>query len=142
MRSQERRRFFLAKRKSDINITPLIDVLLVLIVIFMVITPVNQKGFDTRVPQPASSKEEPERPDTLILRLDRYGNVRLNQETLESASLFARLQEVFSTRSDRTLFVQADNEVLYNEVAQLIDTARGAGADRIGLMTRNLSLGH
>jgi biopolymer transport protein ExbD len=139
MSAQPRRRFFLAKRKSDINITPLIDVLLVLIVIFMVITPVNQKGFDTRVPQPAASNGQPERLDTLILSLDRFGNVRLNQETLESASLFARLQEVFSTRSDRTLFVQADNEVLYNEVAQLIDTAHGAGADRIGLMTKSIT---
>lgn len=142
MSAQHRRRFFSMKRKAEINVTPLIDVLLVLIVIFMVITPVNQKGFDTRVPQPATSevKNEPEK--TLILSLDKLGNVRLNQEMLESVSLFARLQEVFSTRSDRTVFVQADSEVLYNEVAQLIDTARGAGADRIGLMTRSLSLGH
>ena len=139
MSAQPRKRFFSMKRKAEINVTPLIDVLLVLIVIFMVITPVNQKGFDTRVPQPATSKEEPERPDTLILGLDRFGNVRLNQETLESEGLFARLQEVFSTRSDRTLFVQADNEVLYNDVAQLIDTARGAGADRIGLMTKSIT---
>jgi biopolymer transport protein TolR len=139
MAAQQRRRFFLAKRKSDINITPLIDVLLVLIVIFMVITPVNQKGFEARVPQPSTSETKKEPEKTLILSLDRFGNVRLNQETLESVSLFSRLQDVFSTRSDRTLFVQADNEVLYNEVAQLIDTARGAGADRIGLMTQEIA---
>jgi len=124
--------------RSDINITPLIDVLLVLIVIFMVITPTNQKGFETNIPQPAPPKDERERPETLILSLDRMGAIRLNQEILEHSVLFARLQDVFRTRADRTLFVQADQEVLFNEVAQLIDTAKGAGADRIGLMSTRI----
>jgi biopolymer transport protein ExbD len=133
-----RKRFLSITRKSDINVTPLIDVLLVLIVIFMVITPVNQKGFETRVPH-SVPPDEGERSETLILSLDRFGTVLLNRETLEPARVFSRLQEIFSMRSDRTLFVQADNEVLFNEVAQLIDTARGAGADRIGLMTRQMT---
>ena len=127
------------RQKSDINVTPLIDVLLVLIVIFMVITPANQKGFETHVPQPSPSKVESNRPDTLILSLDRMGTIHLNQETIEPAAVFSRLREVFSTRADRTLFLQADREVLFNEVAQLIDTARGAGADRVGLMTTRIT---
>ena len=125
--------------KSDINITPLIDVLLVLIVIFMVITPVTQKGFHTQVPQPALPDQSEPSKETLILSLDREGTVRLNQERLEPPLVFSRLNEVFSTRADRTLFVQADDEVLFNEVAQLIDGARGAGADRVGLMTQRIS---
>ena len=138
MSDPTRKRMSGTRPRSDINITPLIDVLLVLIVIFMVITPLNQTGFETQVPQP-STKNESQRPETLILSLDRIGTIRLNQETLDPAGVFSRLQDVFRTRADRTLFLQADNEVLFNEVAQLIDTARGAGADRIGLMTTRIT---
>ena len=135
---EKRKRLFSIRTKSDINITPLIDVLLVLIVIFMVITPVNQKGFETNVPQPSPSEAKVAPPETLILSLDRVGTVRLNQETLDPTAVLSRLQDVLRTRADRTLFVQADQEVLFNEVAQLIDTARGARADRIGLLPRAL----
>ena len=139
MSPRDLKRRFSTRQKSEINVTPLIDVLLVLIVIFMVITPVNQKGFETHVPQPSTSKVESKRPETLILSLDRLGTIRLNQETLEPDVIFSRLREVFSTRADRTLFLQADQEVLFNEVAQLIDTALGAGADRVGLMTTRIT---
>ena len=125
--------------KSDINITPLIDVLLVLIVIFMVITPVTQRGFHTQVPQPAMPNQPEPRKETLILSIDRHGAVRLNQELLEPSDMLVRLREVFSMRADRTIFVQADDEVLFSEVAQIIDSARGAGADRFGLMTRQIA---
>jgi biopolymer transport protein TolR len=135
MRSHNRKPVVLTRTKSDINITPLIDVLLVLIVIFMVITPVTSKGLPAQVPQPALPAQEKPREDTLILSLDRNGEIRLNRETLDPSMIVPRLHEVFSTRSDRTLFVQADTDLLFREVAQLIDTARGAGADRVGLMT-------
>lgn len=139
MSARDPKRRLSTRQKSEINVTPLIDVLLVLIVIFMVISPANQKGFETQVPQPSTSRLESKRPDTLILSLDRLGTIRLNQETLEPDAVFSRLRDVFSTRADRTLFLQADREVLFNEVAQLIDTARGAGADRVGLMTTHLT---
>lgn len=140
MRVALRKRSLSGRARSEINVTPLIDVLLVLIVIFMVITPMTPEGFRADVPAPAGSRRVETPPDTLVLSLDADGQIRLNQETLDFAALFARLQELFRTRSDRTVFVQADGDILFNEVARMIDTARGAGADRIGLMTEPVTL--
>ena len=136
MRTIARPRRVSGKAKADINITPLIDVLLVLIVIFMVISPLTPKGLETNVPQPSPQSSAKTPNETLVLTLSQSGGIRLNQEVVESASLQSRLQDVLRARSDRTLFVQADDDVLYNDVAQLIDMARGAGADRVGLMTQ------
>lgn len=76
---------------------------------------------------------------SLILSLDGNGAISLNQEMLNFVSLAPRLREIFSTRADRTLFVQADDAILFNDVAHLIDAARGAGAGRIGLLTTHLT---
>lgn len=127
------------KAKADINITPLIDVLLVLIVIFMVISPQTPSGLEANVPQPSPQSPPKTAAETLVLTLSRSGEIRLNQEEIDSASLAPRLQDVLRTRSDRTLFVQADDDIPYNDVAHLIDVARGAGADRIGLLTQRIA---
>lgn len=127
------------RRVADLNVTPLIDVLLVLLVIFMVITPQTSQGLDTRVPVPGGNQDaRPE--ESLILTLDSLGNIRLNSTSVEPGALQTLLEDVLRTRGDRTVFVQADDQVLFNEVAQLIDTARGAGADRVGLMTRRATV--
>jgi biopolymer transport protein ExbD/biopolymer transport protein TolR len=123
-------------RKSEINITPFIDILLVLLVIFMTITPQVPVGIKAAIPQlppPGGKQEALEK--TLVLSLDRSGAIRINRDEIEPARLTERLEDIFKTRSDRTMFVMADEELLFNDVAIVIDAAKGAGVDRLGLMT-------
>ena len=130
-RRARRNRFAMA----GINITPLIDILLVLLVIFMVITPNTPTGLEASVPQPPPPGPQPVRNEVLVLSLDGAGKLTLNQEPIATETLIPRLQDVLRTRSDRTVFIRAGNELLYNEVAKLIDATRGAGASKVGLLT-------
>ena len=124
--------------RAAINITPLIDVLLVLLVIFMTISPSTPMGLDTQIPQPAQTQQD-ERPQShLILSIDESGTIRINHDQVERGSLSARLQEILKTRRNRTVFVQADQNVFFDDVAQVIDSAKGAGAGPIGLMSEQI----
>jgi len=125
--------------RADINVTPFIDILLVLLVIFMTITPTMPTGLNAAVPQlppPGPHRQEPEK--TIVLSMNRNGVIRINQEEVEPSHLIERLQDIFKTRNDRTIFVQGDNALLFNDVAQVIDAAKGAGVTRIGLMTEKI----
>jgi len=125
--------------RADINVTPFIDILLVLLVIFMTISPTGRTGLKAAIPQsPPPGPKQPQE-NVIVLSMDRNGVIRINQDEVELSRLIERLQDIFKTRNDRTMFVQADSDLLFNDVAQLIDAAKGAGVDRIGLMTEQIS---
>jgi len=125
--------------RADINVTPFIDILLVLLVIFMTISPNERTGLNAAIPQPPPPGPEQPQENVIVLSMDRNGIIRINQDEVEPSSLIGRLQDIFKTRNDRTMFVQADDELLFNDVAQLIDAAKGAGVNRIGLMTAQIT---
>jgi len=122
--------------KSDINMTPMIDVLLVLIIIFMVITPLTPKGLEALVPQPPPPGQQPSAADqrTVVISINKDHSMLINAEPTDPSRLGPRLEEIFKTRAERVVFVRADPDLEYSAVAQAIDIAHGAQIDKVGLM--------
>jgi biopolymer transport protein TolR len=130
--------------KAEINVTPLIDVLLVLIIIFMVITPTTPKGLEALAPQPPPPNLPPP-PDnqdrTVVIIIDKDRSIKLNTEDVTEANLPKRLEDIFKTRAERVVFVKGDPNIEYQYVARAIDAAKGVGIDKVGLMTPKVEAG-
>jgi biopolymer transport protein TolR len=135
-------------QNADMNVTPLIDVLLVLIIIFMVINPPQPKGLDALVPQPpppnAPKNNTPDR--TIVVQLIDRGagqepGVKINQEDTTWDGLQGRLTDIFKTRAEKVMFVKGDDNVPFADVANVIDIAHAAGVDKVGLITAKIEAG-
>ncbi len=127
--------------KSDINMTPMIDVLLVLIIIFMVITPLTPKGLEALVPQPAPPNVKASDQRTVVIVINKDKSMLINTEPTDAAKLGPRLEEIFKTRAERVVFVKGDPDLEFRDVAVAIDLAHGAGIDKVGLMTAKVEAG-
>jgi biopolymer transport protein TolR len=132
---------------ADINVTPMIDILLVLLIIFMVIVPVTPKGLDALVPQPPKDpqKEPPKNDRTIVVQvLYRPGALptyKINETDVARAELLPRLTEIYANRAERVMFVRGDDDLNFAYIADVIDIGRAANVDHIGLMTPKIQQG-
>lgn len=125
------------------NVVPLIDILLVLIIIFMVITPLTPKGLDTLVPQPSPNQQQNQELEnkTVVVQVEKNNKLKINNEDVTWDGLGPRMEQIFKDRAEKVAFVKGDNDVLFMEVARAIDIMRESGIDRVGLITAKLEAG-
>jgi len=128
--------------RAEINITPMIDILLVLIIVFMVVVSMSeQKGLDAQIPEPATGKTQPQPERTIVIQIKWSGegqpaDLKINDEAVTWEKLHDRLSEIFDRRMERVAFIQGDGDVDFEYVADAIAIARNSGVQRVGLMTK------
>jgi biopolymer transport protein TolR len=121
---------------AEMNVVPLIDILLVLLIVFMVITPLTPKGLETVLPRPNVDTVAPKitNPLTVVVQVGQGGRLRINNENTDFDRLGSRMEQIFKDRPEKVAFVQGDNDVVFMDVARAIDILRGSGIDKVGLI--------
>jgi biopolymer transport protein TolR len=131
---------------GEINVTPMIDILLVLLIIFMVIVPVTPKGLDALVPQPPKNPQKQEQNDrTIVVQVFGKGSsnltYKINETDVTHHDLLSKLTEIYANRAERVMFVRGDDDVNFAAIADVIDIAKAANVDHIGIMTPKIQAG-
>ena len=132
-----------SKQKSEPNVVPLCDILLVLLIIFMVITPVMQKGIDVKLPETQQAGEEGGGDSRgIVLTLESDRTVKINQDLVDMTLLENTLRDLYQTRTDKTIFIRADETLNYQDVLRIIDIAKGAGIEVLGVIPERYKSGN
>src|SRR5262249_30773074 len=126
-----------SKVNSNINVTPMVDVMLVLLIIFMVITPMLQKGVSVNMAEAVNPRpmQDADREDALLVAVTRENKVFFGSEPIEPAALTNKVKDKVAARTDKTVFVKADARAKYGTVVEVVDNVRSAGVDQLGLLT-------
>lgn len=141
MLPKHKARGMVSEVRSDINVTPLVDVCLVMLIIFMVVTPMLQKGVDVALPETNTPEKMPEGQKQLTISIKQDGNVHINQNWVPDDRLEAALAEIYDQNPDKDVVIKGDRRLKYKQVRKLMQQVNEAGFSRVGLVTEKYQAG-